>query len=43
VVGGRLAQLALAGAPAGESMNPGRLDVFVRGTDNVMWHIWNLG
>jgi hypothetical protein len=30
----------LVGAPAAASMAPGRLDAFVRGTDNALWHYW---
>src|SRR5262252_2994566 len=31
---------ALRGAPAVSSWSSGRLDVFVRGTDDAMWHKW---
>jgi len=30
----------LTSGPAASSWAPGRLDVFVRGTDNAMWHKW---
>src|SRR5262249_51837024 len=29
-----------SGAPATTTWGPGRLDVFVRGTDNRLWHKW---
>jgi uncharacterized protein YvpB len=29
-----------ASAPAAASWGPGRMDVFVRGTDNALWHLW---
>ncbi len=30
----------LTSAPAAVSWGPNRIDVFVRGTDNALWHIW---
>src|SRR5699024_3117652 len=30
----------IASAPAAASWQPNRLDVFARGTDNALWHIW---
>jgi hypothetical protein len=31
------------GAPATTTWDPGRLDVFVRGSDNQLWHNWDAG
>lgn len=31
---------SLASQPAAASWEPGRLDVFARGTDNLLWHRW---
>jgi hypothetical protein len=31
------------GAPAATTWGPGRLDVFVRGADNALWHKWSAG
>ena len=33
----------LTSGPAAASWGPGRLDVFVRGTDNAVWHKWFSG
>jgi hypothetical protein len=34
---------ASLGAPASATWGPGRLDVFVRGTDSQLWHKWYQG
>jgi len=31
---------ALTSGPGVASWGPGRLDVFVRGSDNGLWHMW---
>jgi C1A family cysteine protease len=36
-------QLASGTGPAACSWGAGRLDVFVQGTDHVLWHKWNAG
>ena len=33
----------LSSGPSSSSWGSGRLDVFVRGTDNAMWHKWYQG
>ncbi|TMR29311.1 hypothetical protein ETD96_35815 [Actinomadura geliboluensis] len=36
------ALLTVAGDPAAHSSADGRIEVFVRGTDNHLWHVWQV-